>query len=167
MTPERWRQVKGILEDILELDTTLRAAHLDAACEGDEALRRDVESFLDAPGELDGFLQEPAVGRPPAVPDSVPSATGSGTTGPVAHVRPPDLAPYSTLRVATRTSVYQIIVVSPLDRELLVQGGKRFPEATRARLYRQDTISVGKEITLEVGSRQVTTTKVTSIEITD
>jgi serine/threonine protein kinase/Tol biopolymer transport system component len=48
MTPERWQQVKEVLQRVLELAPSERAAFLDQACDGDQALRREVESLLAA-----------------------------------------------------------------------------------------------------------------------
>ncbi len=51
-------------------DPDQRAAHLDRACGGDEALRREVEELLQAHSQAGGFLPEnPAA--PPAVPSSM------------------------------------------------------------------------------------------------
>jgi len=60
MTPERWQQVKGVLEKVLERAPSERAVFLVQACDGDQALRREVESLLasDEQGRS-GFLQSP------------------------------------------------------------------------------------------------------------
>ena len=110
MTPERWQQVKQILEDTLEQDTAARSAHLASACAGDDDLRRDVESFLTAE-QADAFLDQPVVGRPPAAPDVAVESKAS--SGPVDEVRPAELAPYSRLLISTRTSQYELVVVAP------------------------------------------------------
>ena len=57
MTPERWQQVKALFEQALERPPDERAAFLDQACHGDEALRREVRSLLSS--HDDGFLDEP------------------------------------------------------------------------------------------------------------
>jgi serine/threonine protein kinase/tetratricopeptide (TPR) repeat protein len=60
MTPERWKQVKGVLEQVLEVAPSHRAAFLDQACEGDEFLRLEVESLLaDGNPGAEGFLEAP------------------------------------------------------------------------------------------------------------
>jgi serine/threonine-protein kinase len=46
MTPERWRQVKGVLHEAMERTAAERAAFLDEACRGDVPLRREVDSLL-------------------------------------------------------------------------------------------------------------------------
>jgi eukaryotic-like serine/threonine-protein kinase len=62
MTPERWQQIKGVLDLVLELKPAQRSAFLDQACNGDQSLRQEVELFLagDSDGE-DGFLEKPWV----------------------------------------------------------------------------------------------------------
>lgn len=58
MTPERWQQVKGVLENVLEITPPERDAFLDQACDGDQELRREVESLLAAGDEgRSSFLQ--------------------------------------------------------------------------------------------------------------
>ena len=60
MTPERWQQVKGVLESVSELAPSERTAFLDQACQGDQSLRHEVESLLAAGDEgCSSFLQSP------------------------------------------------------------------------------------------------------------
>jgi len=60
MTPERWQQVKGVLEQVLEISPPQRARFLDHACEGDKSLRLEVESLLeDENAGAEGFLEAP------------------------------------------------------------------------------------------------------------
>ena len=46
MTPERWQQVKEVLQGALDLAPEQRPAFLDQACFSDHTLRQDVESLL-------------------------------------------------------------------------------------------------------------------------
>jgi len=46
MTPERWQQIKRVLEIALALDGRERDAYLDKACAGDAELRQEVDSLL-------------------------------------------------------------------------------------------------------------------------
>ena len=56
-TAERWQRVKEVLGNALELDPERRAAYLDTACDGETALRADVERLLAAEQRAgDGFL---------------------------------------------------------------------------------------------------------------
>lgn len=60
ISPERWHEIKQLLESALELKADDRRAFLDKACAGDEALRREVDSFLVAHEQADDFLGKPA-----------------------------------------------------------------------------------------------------------
>jgi len=61
MKPERWQQIDKLLEEALERDASDRAAFLDQACAGDEALRRKVEALLAAYEQAGDFLTRPAL----------------------------------------------------------------------------------------------------------
>jgi serine/threonine protein kinase len=60
MSPERWRAIKPLLERALELKAEDRRAFLDLACAGDEALRREVDSFIAAHEQAGDFMDKPA-----------------------------------------------------------------------------------------------------------
>jgi len=60
MNPERWQQVKGVLEQALDLAPKQRKGFLDDACRDDQALRQEVDSLLQEENEdADGPLQSP------------------------------------------------------------------------------------------------------------
>ncbi|MFL6236752.1 MAG: tetratricopeptide repeat protein [Thermoanaerobaculia bacterium] len=59
MTPERWQQIKVVLDGTLERDEPERAAFLDAACQGDDELRREVESLAASETEIGDFIETP------------------------------------------------------------------------------------------------------------
>jgi len=59
--PERWRRVADLYESVLERDRADRGAFLTEAAQGDDALRREVESLLahdGAPVLIDGSMSE-------------------------------------------------------------------------------------------------------------
>jgi serine/threonine protein kinase len=66
VTPERWQQVKTVVETALALEESDVGAYLDRACAGDPDLRREAETLLqhhcEAPSE---FLGRPPVGEAP------------------------------------------------------------------------------------------------------
>src|ERR1051325_1761634 len=69
MSDERWRKTEDIFHEALELAPEARSAFVAAACDGDDALRREVESLLDhdrenEPLEFDGL---PEGGMPESV----------------------------------------------------------------------------------------------------
>lgn len=64
MTPERWQEIKSVLETALQLDSVKRSEYLDQACSTDLSLRREVESLLAADLQARStFLQSPASER--------------------------------------------------------------------------------------------------------
>ena len=61
MKPERWQQIDQLLEAALEKESNQRAAFLDQACAGDQALRQEVETLLAAHDQVEGFIEGPAL----------------------------------------------------------------------------------------------------------
>jgi len=92
MTPERWEQVKRVLESVMERTQRERASFLDQACGGDQALRQEVDSLLAAGDEgRSNFLQSPPtmhLGRGTRVGDyEIQSLLGAGGMGEVYRAR--------------------------------------------------------------------------------
>ena len=76
MEPKRWQRVKQLLEEAIALQPAGRATFLDDACDGDLALRREIDSLLashDAAGTA--FLVQPAASLKSAML-SAPSQVG-------------------------------------------------------------------------------------------
>jgi serine/threonine protein kinase len=58
MTPERWQQIRGVLEEALELPAAQRSAFLQRNCSADPSLRLEVETLLaSSPGLRSSFMQ--------------------------------------------------------------------------------------------------------------
>jgi serine/threonine protein kinase/Flp pilus assembly protein TadD len=93
MTPERWQQVKKVLNGALELAPEQRPAYLDQICSTDDSLRRNVESMLEsATGAESAFLPTStlriAIARGAHLGDyEVQSLIGSGGMGEVYRAR--------------------------------------------------------------------------------
>src|SRR5215475_13788307 len=62
MNPDRWRQIGHLYHTALELEPAAHAAFLDKACDGDDELRREVESLLHAHEQADGFIDGKVAG---------------------------------------------------------------------------------------------------------
>jgi eukaryotic-like serine/threonine-protein kinase len=76
VTPERFRQIDELYHSAREQETGARAAFLAGACNGDEDLRREVESLL-AQRSGDGPLERPVVeDGPPSGPLQVGAQLG-------------------------------------------------------------------------------------------
>jgi len=60
MTPERYRLIDQIFQAALAHDPAKRAAFLDEACSGDEALRKEVDSLITSDRGGLSFIDDPA-----------------------------------------------------------------------------------------------------------
>src|SRR5215813_7012045 len=61
MKPERWQRIDQLYHAALEHDEKERAAFLDTACAGDDALRREVESLLRCDARAEHFIESSAL----------------------------------------------------------------------------------------------------------
>jgi serine/threonine protein kinase/tetratricopeptide (TPR) repeat protein len=59
VTPERWEQIKIVLDGALEREGSERLLFLGAACQGDDELRREVESLAASEAEIGDFIETP------------------------------------------------------------------------------------------------------------
>ncbi len=60
MKLERWQQIDELFQAALEREPAERAAYLDEACGGDQALRKEVESLLKSDEQAERFIETPA-----------------------------------------------------------------------------------------------------------
>ena len=58
---QRWQQISEIYHAALGRNSASQRAFLDVVCLGDESLRREVESLLAQPCDVEGLLDAPAV----------------------------------------------------------------------------------------------------------
>jgi eukaryotic-like serine/threonine-protein kinase len=61
---ERWARVKELFEAAADLAPNERASLLIDECDGDDALRREVESLLNSDAQTDGFIEQPVLEIP-------------------------------------------------------------------------------------------------------
>jgi serine/threonine protein kinase len=61
MNADRWKQIDQLLDAVLELPETQREAFLSAKCNGDDELKIEVLSLLEAQKETGGFLENSAM----------------------------------------------------------------------------------------------------------
>ena len=85
-----------------------------------------------------------------------------------------DLDPITTLLVRTQNSLYQILVVQPRSKVVLVQGGPFFPQATRAvfsgsnfggSLLKVAWVGIGLHMEFHAEDQWVITSRVQSITV--
>jgi eukaryotic-like serine/threonine-protein kinase len=94
MTPERWRQIRDVLEEALALSAEQRSEFLNQACAADQPLRQEVETLLaSSDGVRSSFLQSSSTLRVTLAPGTklgeyeVKSLIGSGGMGEVYRAR--------------------------------------------------------------------------------
>jgi serine/threonine protein kinase len=63
MTPERWLEVEDVLQGALDRPSQERASFLDEACAGDDQLKEEATSLIDAYDEAGDFIEQPAIAR--------------------------------------------------------------------------------------------------------
>jgi len=63
MTPHEWELVGEIYHAACDVQPEKLSEFLDVACEGDAALRREVESLLAARGQAENFISDPIAGN--------------------------------------------------------------------------------------------------------
>ena len=163
MTREDWRRLKPLLEAALDLDPAAQSDYVASVSADDAALGEELSALLAGSARAE-FLDGWQVGRVPVAP-AVVAAPEVAASGRVTEVRLSDLEPYARLEVSTRHGRYDVLLVSPLTYEVVVTGGRRFPEPTAAVMRTEDTIRVGRQLALRVGTRMITTTAVTQIDI--
>lgn len=61
MNPERWKEIKLIVEKVLDLPEIERLAFIDKACMGDVEIKKEVESLLYFHNEMGEFLEKPVI----------------------------------------------------------------------------------------------------------
>ena len=60
MTSERWQQVNELFQLVAERTPEERTTFLQTACQGDEGLRREVESLIASYERAENFIESPA-----------------------------------------------------------------------------------------------------------
>ncbi|MGQ0723154.1 MAG: tetratricopeptide repeat protein [Candidatus Eiseniibacteriota bacterium] len=126
-SPERWRRIEEILDELLELPPPARGPRLDALAAGDAALRDEVLALLEAgakAGPLDGSL-ETFAGDVFEAPPSSPTPAG-GTVG-----------PYRILKELGRGGMGEVLLAERADGEFEHRVALKI---VRAGLRREDIV---------------------------
>ncbi len=106
MEPERWQKIERLCYSALNEKKSARAAFLEQACAGDEALRRAVELLLAQHEKDDDFLEVPAMEVAAKVlardqqddSSGLPPATSGGTAADPASAEKISFGPYRLIQ---------------------------------------------------------------------
>ena len=88
MNKDTWARINDLFHQALQRPADDRATFLDAACAGDDRLRREVESLLAAHEQAEDFIERPSV-----------SAAAMVRSGVVPELPPDQIGPYRVLRL--------------------------------------------------------------------
>lgn len=78
MTPERWKQVEALFEQALEVPDEKRDEFFSRNCNGDEELRREVESLLNSHAEARTFIDQRSLFFSPETFEGIATAITPG-----------------------------------------------------------------------------------------
>src|SRR5947209_15163952 len=93
MTPERWQQIRNVLQQALEIGPDKRSAFVARSCSGNQVLRQEVETLLGASEEARSSFLESSTLQVTLTPGTklgdyeVQKLIGSGGMGEVYRAR--------------------------------------------------------------------------------
>ncbi|MEP6922046.1 MAG: serine/threonine-protein kinase [bacterium] len=79
MSPEQWQKVDEVLQGALDRAPQERASFLDDACAGDQQLRDETNSLINAYDEAGDFIEQPAIVQDAGVIAGTPFQTNVGS----------------------------------------------------------------------------------------
>src|SRR5262245_21716205 len=136
MSPDRWQQVQELYHAALELEPNQRSAFVKENCDGDEAVRREVEALLASHGKAgSSYLETPALKLAAHAVAETPSRSlvgktlgnyqvlsllGSGRMGEVYKARD------------SKLNRFVVIKVLPADKTSDADRKRRFVQEARA-----------------------------------
>src|SRR5262245_21293604 len=85
MTPERWQRVNDLFQSVADRTPEERTTFLQTACQGDEGLRREVESLIASYERAQNFIESPAYEVAPELLTN--QRTGAMVGESIAHYR--------------------------------------------------------------------------------
>ena len=115
MNPERWQKLDELFHSALARPAEQREAFIAAACDGDDDLRRELESMLDHFEQAGSFIEKPAyeVGAETIVGEDAHSLVGKM------------LGPYQLLSVLGKGGMGEVFLAFDTKRPRRVKGDRK------------------------------------------
>ena len=134
MSTERWLRSNELFQEAVERPAEQRQAFLDASCDDDADLRREVESLLASHAEAGGFLETPALAEASARSPLGPAVAPGHRLGPYEIVAPIGSGAMGEVYRARDVRLGREVAVKVLPRELAGDPGRRerFEQEARA-----------------------------------
>jgi serine/threonine protein kinase len=130
MTPERWQRIDQLVQEALSLDHTTRNALLDAKCNGDTELRREVESLIDTAAVTLNFLEQNALEDGAGLFNTTGSSLPTGhQVGHYVIQNPLGAGGMGEVYLARDLKLGRLVALKVLDAELTTD------ETTRSRFF--------------------------------
>ncbi len=133
MNPDRYRLVKSILQEALDLDPARRPEYLDKACGDDRELRCEVESLIEHDSASGAFLEKPAIDgaelRPGTKigPYEIAAPVAAGGMGEVYRASDPRFGRDVAIKFLPATFARDPDRVSRFEREARAAGSLNHP----------------------------------------
>src|SRR5262245_50194921 len=141
MTSERWEHINQIYDAALEVEEEARPAFLERNCQGDEELRREVESLLAYDKQAQQFIDRPALqlaaeklsNEPPSLigrklgPYQIQAVLGAGGMGEVYKARDTRLNRTVAIKVLPRYLSERADLRQRFEREARAIAGLNHP----------------------------------------
>lgn len=131
MKPERWRQIKELLNETLDAEPHARLSFLRERCGADEELCREVRSLLASHEQVGDFIEEPAVQFSEAVFDGLLDEARAGEQiGHYKILREVGSGGMGTVYLAERTDEFRLrvalkIVKRGMDTDFVLRRFRR------------------------------------------
>ncbi|MCP4660600.1 MAG: serine/threonine protein kinase, partial [bacterium] len=113
MNPQRWRQVRDLFAQAVELELDRRDGFLEEACAGDPELRREVESLLAADAATDSLVDQPFFNLHP---ESSEPTQGDRRIGPHPVLKEIGRGGLGTVYLAERVEFKQRVALKVIKR---------------------------------------------------
>src|SRR5687768_13225692 len=134
MAADNWEQVKDILDGAIRRKPEERAGFLYEACNGNETVRREVESLLSSFEKADGFMNKPAIDFRYAATEEFKVLLAGQAIGHYEIIRRLGEGGMGTVYLATDSKLDRLVAIKVLNKRYALQDDviRRFVREAQA-----------------------------------